>query len=55
MATRLTAEKAKKMLKDQTIRGHRLTRKQQGLFGLIAGGGHPTRLSGHARRGTFTS
>lgn len=36
--------KAKKILKHGAVRGHELTDKQQGLFGLIAGGGRPTRL-----------
>lgn len=40
----LTAEKAKIMLREDRARGKKLTKKQKGLFGLIAGGGKPTRL-----------
>lgn len=36
--------KAKKMLKHGEVRGQALTERQKGLFGLIAGGGTPTRL-----------
>lgn len=42
---KITAVKAKKILKDKSVRGHKLTGKQKRFFGLIAGGGHPTRLS----------
>lgn len=35
---KLTKAKAKKILKDKTIRGKKLTKKQKGLFGAIAGG-----------------
>ena len=39
----LSKDKAKKMLHEGVARGHKLTKKQKGLFGLIAGGGKPTR------------
>jgi len=41
---KLTKKKAKKILRHGEVRGHTLTKKQKGLFGLIAGGGKPTRL-----------
>lgn len=41
----LHAAKAKEMLRHGEVRGHALTRKQKGLFGLIAGGGTPRRLA----------
>lgn len=41
---KLTAAKAKKILKDKEVRGHPLSKKQKKFFGLIAGGGKPTRL-----------
>ena len=34
----LTRKKAKKILKDKTIRGKKLTKKQRGFFGARAGG-----------------
>jgi len=36
--------KARIMMREGTIRGHKMTDKQGGLFGLIAGGGKPTKL-----------
>jgi len=36
----LSAEKAKKMLKENKANGKKLTKKQKGYFGFIAGGGH---------------
>lgn len=36
--------KAKKILRDGEIRGKKLTKKQKAYFGLIAGGGKPTRV-----------
>jgi len=33
MAKRLTATKARKILKDGKVRGHKLTKKQRGFFG----------------------
>ena len=38
---KLTKAKARKILKDGTVRGHALTKKQRGYFGIIAGGGKP--------------
>jgi len=38
----LTADKAKLILKDGTIRGKKITPKQKRFFGFIAGGGHPS-------------
>lgn len=37
--------KAKKILKDKTIRGKKITKKQRGLFGLIASGGIPRKTA----------
>ena len=42
--------KAKKMLEDNSAQGHPLTDKQRGLFGLIAGGGTPTRTKRKRRK-----
>jgi hypothetical protein len=39
----MSSEKAKTMLRDNSAQGHPLTKKQKGLFGLIAGGGTPGR------------
>jgi len=44
-------KKAKKILKHGEVRGKSLTKPQQGLFGLIAGGKKPTRLKKKGRRG----
>lgn len=41
MAKKLSSKKAKKILKDDSVRGHPLTKKQKGFFGLIAGGKQP--------------
>lgn len=38
MAKKLTAKKAKKILRDDEVRGKKLTAKQKRLFGAIAGG-----------------
>ena len=35
---KLTKSKAKKMLKEGVVRGHKLTKKQKGYFGAVAGG-----------------
>ena len=40
---KLTKTKAKKMLKDDSAHGRKLTKKQKGYFGLIAGGKRPTK------------
>lgn len=41
---RLTKAKAKKILEDGEVGGRPLTARQKRFFGLIAGGGTPTRL-----------
>lgn len=46
----LSPEKAKKMLHDDSAQGHPLTGKQKGYFGLIAGGGTPTKMGSRKRR-----
>jgi hypothetical protein len=38
-----TKSKAKKMLHEGTIGGKKITKKQRGLFGLIASGKKPTK------------
>lgn len=38
MAKVLTAKKAKKILKDKSVKGHPLTKKQKRFFGWKAGG-----------------
>ena len=43
-ASPVTPKKAKEMLRHGTVHGKPLSQKQRGLFGLIAGGGHPTRM-----------
>lgn len=40
----VTKAKAKKILRDGEIRGKKLTARQKRFFGLLAGGGVPTRL-----------
>lgn len=40
----VSAVKAKEIIRHGEVRGKPLTEKQKGLFGLIAGGGHPTRM-----------
>jgi len=40
---RLTAAKAKKILRDDQVRGKALTRKQKKFFGAVAGGEKPRR------------
>ena len=42
--------KAQKILHDKEVRGHPLTKKQRGLFGVLASGKAPTKLTGQARR-----
>ena len=44
MAKKLTKQKARKMLKEGKAQGHKLTSKQKRLFGLVMGGGTPTRI-----------
>lgn len=43
MAKKLTAKKAKKILKDGSVRGRKLSAKQKRFFGAIAGGQRPKR------------
>jgi len=43
MAKKLTSAKAKKILKDRSVKGHPLTAKQKKFFGAIAGGAKPKR------------
>lgn len=38
MAKKLTQKKAKEILRHGSVRGHKLTKKQTGLFGAVAGG-----------------
>ena len=44
MPHKISKTKAKKILKDGSVRGKRLSKRQKGLFGVIAGGGKPTRV-----------
>lgn len=46
----VTAKKAKKILADGEVKGHPLTEKQKRFFGLIAGGGTPTRTKKKKRK-----
>ena len=41
----MSAAKAKKMLKEGSAHGRKLTKKQKKLFGMIAGHKRPTRMS----------
>lgn len=43
---RLSSAKAKKILEDGSVRGHKLTTRQKKFFGFIAGGGTPTKSRG---------
>ena len=45
-----TRTKAKKIMRHGRVRGKRLTKKQRGYFGLLAGGGKPTRLKRRKRK-----
>ena len=47
----VSRKKAKKILKHGSVRGKPLTPKQQGLFGVIAGGRKPTRLKKKRKKG----
>ena len=40
----ITQEKAKEMLRHGTVHGKKISKKQKGLFGLIAGGKRPTQI-----------
>ena len=44
---RLGRAKAKEMLRHGEVHGEPLTEKQRGLFGLIAGGGRPSKKKGY--------
>lgn len=44
MAIGLTQKKAKTILRHGEVGSRSLTKKQKAFFGLIAGGGRPTRL-----------
>lgn len=41
---KLTSEKARKILRDKSVKGHPLSAKQKRFMGFIAGGGRPSRL-----------
>lgn len=43
MSKKLTKIKAKKMLHEGMAKGRKLTKKQRGLFGIIASGKKPKR------------
>ena len=45
-ASRVSPSKAREILRHGTIHGEPLSRQQRGLFGLIAGGGTPSRRKG---------
>ena len=45
-----TRRKARKILRHGQVGGRSLTRPQTGFFGVVAGGGRPTRLSPKIRR-----
>ena len=47
---KLSSSKARKILKDKEVRGHKLTKRQKRFFGFIAGGGTTTRLRKNAKR-----
>ncbi len=38
------------MLKEGVARGHSLTEKQKGLFGMITGGGKPSKIGKLAKK-----
>ena len=42
-AKHLTSAKAKKIMRDGMVRGHKLTKKQMKFMGAIAGGERPRR------------
>ncbi len=46
----ISAAKARKILRDKEIRGRPLTPAQRRYFGLIAGGGVPTRVGKRKRK-----
>lgn len=46
----VSQEKAELMMHEGTIKGHPMTSKQRGMFGMIAGGKTPTKLKGRRKR-----
>ena len=50
MAGTLTRKKARLILSDGSVRGHKLTRKQKRFFGAVAGGESPRRKASKRRR-----
>lgn len=50
---KVSSHKAKKILKHGSVRGHPLTKKQKGLFGLHAGGGRATRINTRKNKGNL--
>ena len=50
----LSKGKAKKILRHGEVKGKPLTKKQKGLFGLIAGGKTPSRLRKTKKRKMMT-
>lgn len=50
MAKKLTAAKAKQILKDNSAQGHPLTAKQKKFFGAIAGGQSPKRSKKNGKK-----
>ena len=50
MAKKLTQRKARKILKEGVAQGKPLTSKQKSFFGLVAGGGTPTRIRGARKK-----
>lgn len=45
-----SSKKAKLMMKEGSIKGHPMTEKQKGLFGMIAGGGKLTKIGKLAKK-----
>lgn len=37
--------KAKEIMRHGEVKGHSLSKKQKGLFGLVAGGGSPSKMA----------
>jgi hypothetical protein len=50
---KLSAHKAREILHDKSVRGHRLTPRQRRFMGFVAGGGHPTRLRNREKATTL--
>ncbi len=46
---KLSSKKARTILKDGSVKGHKLSARQRGYFGLIAGGGTPRKSGGRKR------